>query len=113
MNNLPTGEGQEKPQLTIEMIKEELLRLDPNIGPEDFLAGQFLLSAIAVGTGYFNIAKFMGVKPYTVRMFWVRARRNGIFRGRKVRAEWLTENGAVALFCDILVVTGLANRGKE
>lgn len=103
---------EEKP--TIEKIKAEILRLVPSLGNtrHQFLAAQFLLSATVVGTSYNNIAEFMGVSPSSVRIFWMRAKRNKIFVGRKVSAEWLCEDGLryISFLADVKVVSGLMER---
>jgi len=100
-------------EMTIEKIKEEVLKMDKNIEPEghSFQTAVILLSGLVVGPNAKKIAKFTGYPLNEVKLRADNLRSSGIWKGSKLAVDWFDEkDGAIAFWCDCLVADGLLER---
>jgi len=104
-------------QVTIEYLKDEIKRLDPNLKEDDegYLHALLLLSSLQVGTSIKKLAEFthldIGFVKKAVRLL----RKSGVFVGRKISAsEWFEEKtGGIAFWLDVGVAGGLIVRSAK
>lgn len=101
--------------VTLEEIRAEVKRLDPNLEEEDpaFVAAVCMLSALEVGAYAVRVEKFTG---YTYRRVTTIARRlteSGVWRGGKTHhSGWDDKDtGGIAFWSDVCVATGKLKRG--
>lgn len=110
------GQGMSKSKLAI--LKDEIVRLEPTITPDDpsYTTYLILLSSAIVGPNIKKIAKFAHIPRKDVRERAVNLRKNKVWVGGHVYAEWFEKDGGIAFICDALVADGLVKRaevGKE
>lgn len=93
-------------------IIEQITQLDSKLEPDDpnYAAAAFLLASLKVGPVQYKIAHLLGMPTRQVSLFAHQARRNGIWKGGQIHAEWFSENGGIAFWCDVLVLTGMMSR---
>lgn len=101
---------------TLAEMKAAIRELDPptmDDNPEMLDAGLVLLAGAYLGTKkLMPISRLTGVSPWRVAKFAKRLRANGVWtKDGMTNAEWNEEHGLVALLLDILVATGMMNRG--
>lgn len=102
-----------KKKITLEFIKKEIVRLDPEINPTDsvYTAQVILLSALQVGANADRVAKFAQLPRTEVRKFAKVLTENGIWKNGKTYCEWMDEkDGAVAFLLDSMVAAGLLKK---
>ena len=100
-------------KVTIQQLRKEVKRLDPNLSEEDegFSAALVLLAAGNVGTSWRKIADFTCLDPHLVKLFVSRLQRNKVFTHGKINCEWFDrENGDISFWMDVCVAQGLMNR---
>ena len=99
--------------LTLQQIKNEIKRLDPEIKPEDpiYNAQVIMLSALVVGANADKVAKFTKLPRWEVRLFAKKLTKNKIWKNGKTYADWTDpKDGGVAFLLDSMVVVGLLKR---
>jgi hypothetical protein len=97
-----------------EELVKHILKSDPNENPESesFRAQLVMLMSASHGTmDVKKLAKLTGVPHSLVWKFAHNLRKNGVWHGRKICANWLDkENGGTAFMLDVCVATGLMAR---
>lgn len=80
--------------------------------PDDTVnrAGLFLLMSLGRDNSVSRIATAAPLSFKECTQFKREAKRNGIFRGRKLAVDWAEEGGGTALLLDALCVAGLCER---
>lgn len=109
------GGGEVKPKVTLEQIRQEVKRLDPNL-PEDietFQHAVLLLSALVVGADVMKLATFTGYKLEWIQQVDTRLRRAGIWKGKQTAANWAGEDGGLEFWMDVCVAEGTIERTKS
>lgn len=94
-------------------IKEVVHKMDPALSEQDeaYKAMVVLLASAVCGPNVIKLRKFTGYPQDMLSKFAIRLRRNGIWKGDKVYADWLDpEEGSAALILDSMVATGLMQR---
>lgn len=96
-----------------ESIYEVLKQADPKLNEEsnEFKAAAVLLASTHVGPYYGTIAKVLGYPRELVSTFGERLTTAGIWKGRKVHANWNDpDTGGAAFWCDVCVALGLMTK---
>ena len=104
-----------KEEINLEYLKEEIKGLDPNLKEDDIAYSHalLLLASLVVGTSVKKIAGFTNLDFGLVKDAVKLLRKNGVFVGRKVHADWFDEKyGATAFWLDVCIADGLVERAK-
>ena len=99
--------------MTREQIVKELFKMDQDVDPESeaFKAQLVMLAALSEETmDVKRLAKFTKIDISLVAKFAHNLRKNGIWNGRKVCADWAGEDGGISFDLDTCVAIGLMNR---
>lgn len=103
----------EEKEITLEDLKEEIRRIDPDLAEDDdgYNAVLVLLASLAVGPEIKRIAKFTGLRRDLVAWYSRNLRASGVWKRGKIYADWFDEeNGGVALLLDASVAQGYVKR---
>jgi hypothetical protein len=99
--------------MTREEIVKTILKMDPGLTPDDeaFKAQLVMLAALDQETlDVRKLAKFTGVSVGLVNKFAHNLRKNGVWKGRKIYADWFGENGGIEFNLDTCVAIGWMER---
>lgn len=98
--------------MTLDEAKKALTEIDgEDWSPDQWDAGLILLTGLEVGPNADKVAAFTGIPRSKCREIGGRLRENGVWSGRKIRAEWFDEEtGGVAFLCDVNVALGMLKR---
>ena len=99
--------------VTIEFIRKEISRMDPNLDPDEdgFVAAVVMLSALQVGTGILELTKYTGYEAKRIGWIIENLVRNRIFGGGKVAAsDWFGEEGGCAFWLCVACAAGMLQR---
>lgn len=100
--------------LTREQIEREVLKMDPGLKPDDeaVKAQVIMLASVQIGPNIKKLIKFTGYPPGLVHKFGHNLRKNGVWHGRRVRANWFDEGGYIDLLLDTNVALGYLERAS-
>lgn len=96
-------------------IKADLKKSEPEMDENDesFKAAVVLLASARIGTSQSTLHKVTGYSRPQIAKFSHYLKKSGIWRGRKVYAEWADkENGVIAFWCDVLTAQGILERSR-
>lgn len=96
--------------MTHEELRAAILKAEPGIDQESevFHAQMVLLASAIEGPNVQRLTKLSGAPRRLVAKFGHNLRKNGVWRGKKVYANWADEKeGGVAFQLDVLVAMGL------
>ena len=99
--------------LTIERVRAEVKRMDPNVdeNSSEFRSAVILLSALVVGPRVREVATFTGYKYRDVAERFRRLRASGVVRQGQLSIQWFDEDGGgIAFWLDVLVAEGMMAR---
>lgn len=101
--------------MTLDQVKLAMLDMTGSLDMdnEGDQAAILLLSATQVGTSVAALTEFTKLPRAKVQQFVGRLRKNGVFKGGKISADWFGENGGIAFHCDVLVATGMLERATQ
>lgn len=94
-------------------IKKAVHQIDPALSEDDeaFKAMAVLLSSAVCGPNVVKLKRFTSYPSDLLNKFAYRLRRNGIWKGARVYADWMDpEEGGAALILDSLVAQGMMER---
>lgn len=97
----------------MEEIAEQIKQLDPKLQPTDpaYQAATFLIASLMVGPVQYKIQHLTKLPKGLVAMFAHHCRKNKIWFGGKIHADWANEEtGGLAFWCDVNVLTGMFER---
>lgn len=104
-------------KLTRKDLVKEVERIDPSLKGEHedptFITMLILLASAVVGPNIKRISKHLNIPRYEVRERAINCRKNKIWRGGKISAEWSGKHGGVAFMLDACVAGDLMNRVDE
>ncbi len=100
--------------MNLHEIETEILRADPGLKREDeaFKAKVVMLTSAFEGTmSVKRLAKMTGLPYSLVAKFAHNLRKNGVWKGRKIYANWSDkENGGIEFELDTCIALGWMNR---
>lgn len=80
---------------------------------KDYNSAAFLMASLFVGPNYKKIANLLRMNKDKAYAFSTIARRQKIFVGDDIRAQWSDpKNGSMAFCCGVLVLEGKLHRDK-
>ena len=85
------------------------MEIGPN-GPDEYCAATMLVLSSFVGPKRAERVAIIYFGTDLVEPISARLRHNGIWKGSRVHADWLEENGGIAFLADVLVGTGMFKR---
>lgn len=101
--------------MRLKEIEVAVQKMDPGLQPDDeaYKATVVLLSSLEVGPHIQRLKKFTGYPRELLMKFSHFLRKNGVWRGGRVYADWFDEKeGAAALIMDSLVAQGMMERSR-
>lgn len=101
--------------MTIEEIEKAIFEMDPGLTRDDepFQAQVVMLASADQGMmGIRRLSKFTRIPERMVSKFAHNLRKGGIWRGRKIYADWAGEDGGIAFTLDSMVAVGLLERAR-
>lgn len=100
-------------QLTVNDLKKEIRRMDPNLKPTDesFDTAVILLASTIVGPNVLSVSRYTGIATPEVAKRAKNFRESKVWSGKKVRAgEWFDKDGGIAFWLDVSVGDGMLRR---
>lgn len=99
--------------ITRKKIETAVNKMDPNLKKSDelgFMAAAVLLASAFVGADAVRIQKFLKYPAEIIGMFDAALRKNRVWMGEKICADWTGENGGAEFWLCVLVATGHMTR---
>lgn len=98
--------------LTLDEIKDALRKMDAGLSEDDdgFKAQVVMVSSLQVGPNVSRLAAFTGISKELITNFSRNLRKNGVWRGTRVYANWFETDGGIDFLLDTNVALGCIER---